>query len=41
MSDIIQKIAADMKEKADAHDAALEASQLLEELSIDDITGEG
>ena len=29
-----------MKEKADAHDA-VEASQLLEELSIDDITGEG
>jgi len=40
LSDVIQKIAADMKEKADAHDAAVAASRLLEDLTINDITGE-
>ena len=40
LSDVIQKVAADMKEKADAHDSALEAARLLEDLTIDEITGE-
>lgn len=40
LSDVIQKIAADMKEKAAAHDAAVAASRLLEDLTIDEITGE-
>ena len=40
LSDVIQKIAADMKEKADAHDASVAASRLLEDLTIDEITGE-
>lgn len=40
LSDVIQKIAADMKEKADAHDAQVAASRLLEDLTIDEITGE-
>lgn len=29
-----------MKEKADAHDAQVAASRLLEDLTIDEITGE-
>ena len=40
MSDIIQKIAADMQVKAKEQDAALEAAKLLEDLTIDELTGE-
>lgn len=40
LSDVIQKVAADMKEKADAHDAQIEAERLIQDLTIDEITGE-
>ena len=40
MSDIIQKIAADMQAKAKEEDAAVAAAKLLEDLTIDELTGE-
>jgi len=40
LSDVIQKVAADMKAKADAHDAQIEAERLIQDLTIDEITGE-
>jgi len=40
LSDVIQKVAADMKEKADKHDAQIEAERLLQDLTIETITGD-